>query len=1214
MVFNPLFFNTTGKDSESFSLKSLKTNSVNYLFADIIKVYAGDTPEINSSELTVAAKQSNVIQNQAPVTSQQGSGLLSSNVLAFLTLPGIKELVKQNINSKYNTEAASANTTLTFDGKITEETAEALLTKLVESLTKSHASNKAIHVQKNQNQVISADDIKAAITDLLKSGKPVILKLLDNKVTMEFNLNQIIKDADKNDLSGISKEISSGYEIKITVAENNKLSSNKENIKNTSSENSSGEVLQDLSDDKINNIVSGDKTGKQELSVSTTDLNVKAEATNKEAAPVKIIQPENGSALIQAGNKNVNSEAVTLVFNISDRKSISMGGAVKPIDSEGNTQKLTKDNADKSTAVAKTQTAEQNKKPGLTKEIFSNQQKQAGTKAADKVNISSDETSSTETKLSVDAKGKVILENNIVEGSPKTKMPETILPDQKSFIKTQTVMNGNSVAKEIKPQLQNTKTTVSESRVNSENAGKNKSIFENGNKINTNVKQTNSEAVKSSQGKNETNNTNAILKNIPGKSEVNNASVTTKVELAKSESKNQSEQTSLVKNGVVKNNAQTNAESVAKNESGIKISTSTQLKNNVVKETTDNKTKSPEGNESILKKLKEEKINLSSVSSKSADTIKNNYKDEPGSNTKSGEIKDASNFAGLKKAVDIKTVLVQSKSQENKTGEQIKSPVINEKTTGNLEKQSINNQTNAGEQKVTTKIKTDTSSNKVAGNTIKTESQIKLNNENPVLGDQTKSNSGKNPVILKEQLTNANMNSKVVKNDSSFLKDSENQVGKKTSAGDIKLNTNIINEVADEQPEVKPSGNEELTKEKVNASVKVPPAQDKEKTINTTSAYKTEKEITKSGIEQKSVKESFNAFKEKNISKADPDNISKAEVTNSTKDNIDAAITGELKSTKNISAVESNVDENKSAALNSTVSKEKEIILKTNVKKVFVLDGKEEIQAKQKSADEKPAENKSVNRNIEEEINAANPKIKSTPALGKILFAKENDADKKIETHTVRTDSGSVQTENSQRQESIKEMKSNSASGGNQYSSANENKESSSENNTGNKKQTNDNNIFGKEISSAKSPAAELPFSNGITKNVKNTEVVKEITKFILKKESSSVTLNLEPETFGKVKVTLDIIDNSAKVIVEVENEIIKKMIENNVSQLFQSLSQNGLALTSMQVSTSGGEPKQAKNQSGSKKKFSLENEVTATEEDKSKIKSYGYNTYEFLA
>jgi len=307
------------------------------------------------------------------------------------------------------------------------------------------------------------------------------------------------------------------------------------------------------------------------------------------------------------------------------------------------------------------------------------------------------------------------------------------------------------------------------------------------------------------------------------------------------------------------------------------------------------------------------------------------------------------------------------------------------------------------------------------------------------------------------------------------------------------------------------------------------------------------------------------------------------------------------------------VSEDKSAALNSSVSKEKEIILKTNVKKVFVLDGKEEIQAKQKSVNEKPAEKNSVNRNIEEVI-ITNTKIKSTLASGKTLFTKDNDAEKNTEPQPVRTDSGTVQTETNLRQENIRETKTNSGSGSNQYSSANDNKESSNENNTGNKKQSNDNNIFGKEIASAKSPSAELPFSNGITKNVKNTEVVKEITKFILKKERSSVTLNLEPETFGKVKVTLDIIDNSAKVVVEVENEMVKKMIENNVSQLFQSLSQNGLALSSMQVSTSGGEPKQAKNQSGSKKKFNLDNEVTATEEDKAKIKSYGYNTYEFLA
>ncbi len=1233
MVFNPLFFNTLGKDSEAFSLKSLKPNSVNYLFADIIKVYANDASEINSSEIVTSAKQNAGVQNQTPFTVQEESALLSSNVLAFLTLSGIKELVKQNISAKYNSALASANTTLTFDGKISEETGESLLAKLVESLTDSTSAEKIIQLQKNQNQLLSVDDIKTTITDLLKSGKPVTLKVFDNKVKMEFNLKQLSANTDKNDLSAIEESVGKGYEINIIVAENKKINSGIESLKSIAINNSSSSVLQTVPEDEAAKAVSGDKNKKKELSVNSAESVGKSEEIKTEINSGKISQTEIESSTVQQENKNLNVEAVTLIFNISTTENNSTGSSIKPGSNENKipdalsnltqkqnagillqsnilektksdqpklveseTQKAINENTGNTITIENNQVTENNKKADSFKELFTGEQKQAGNQNQGKKIIVSANEASTEIKPSVAIKGNVTNENKIVENPQGTMLPGTVLSGAKSSDKTQTVATENGTTKVSNNQTQNTKTIIAESETgNVERIGKNKTVVATGKEIKIQKNQSDTIIVKNITDKSETKtqtNQTASVKNTAGKNETDS----------------QANKTTTVKNASVK--IEVSNQTVTKNALD-KSEFQSQVKNSILEKTNaNNKSTVVEGKDTAVKSTKEFKASTEPVSFKTTNELKNNLVNESEYSAKNIEEKAASNILDGKISVDVKTVSVQSTGSENKTNDQPKTAEANVKATGNSGKQILTTQLDASENKETIKLKMETSSVKFAGNMVKGETDAK---QVPV--NQTKVNSDKSTINLKDQISNTNITGKSVKNESASLKSAEDLVSGKTPVNANKFVSGVKNEVTEEQLTTKTLGMSESIKGEMDPQVKSLATSDKGEIINTNSANKTTGETKKTNVEQKSVKENINILKEKNISKPESNKVAQSEIADDEIKDTEKSIPEDVKSAKNISTVEQTANENKSEPVNSTVSKEKEIVVKTNVKKVFVLDGKEEIQIKQKSINEKPVEKNSPNRNIEEEVNLTNAKIKSALSSEKILFALDNDTDKKAETQTVKTNGGTVQIENNVRQENIKETKNNSGSRENEYSSAKNNSENSSENTSGNKKQSNENNIFAKEIASSnKSNTTDLPTNNDITKNVKYTDVVKEISKFILKKERSTITLNVEPESFGKIKVTLDIVESSAKVVVEVENEAVKKMIENNISQLFQSLNQNGLALSSMQVSTSGGESKQAKNQSGSRKKFSLENEVTATTEDKSKIKSYGYNTYEFLA
>ncbi|MCX6151029.1 MAG: flagellar hook-length control protein FliK [Ignavibacteriales bacterium] len=264
------------------------------------------------------------------------------------------------------------------------------------------------------------------------------------------------------------------------------------------------------------------------------------------------------------------------------------------------------------------------------------------------------------------------------------------------------------------------------------------------------------------------------------------------------------------------------------------------------------------------------------------------------------------------------------------------------------------------------------------------------------------------------------------------------------------------------------------------------------------------------------------------------------------------------------------------------VSNEKDDTLKISKEKVKEVEAKE-IESKGSLKNDKPPV-------VKNEVNA-DKIIPLTMQVEKESNPKNLAKVETIKTNAAESDSplkGSLNTQNNS-----DENQSNSSQSG--------------------KKQNHESIANTKEISGL-TKTAGMDATGGFDSNktVKYENILKEVSRFIIKHEKNSITFNVEPENLGKLKITLDIMENNAKVHVEVENEAVKKLIENNVTQLFQSLNQSGLSLSFLQVSTS--EQKQMKQGNPSKKKFDLEKELLTDVDEIFMTKNLGYNTYEFLA
>ena len=137
---------------------------------------------------------------------------------------------------------------------------------------------------------------------------------------------------------------------------------------------------------------------------------------------------------------------------------------------------------------------------------------------------------------------------------------------------------------------------------------------------------------------------------------------------------------------------------------------------------------------------------------------------------------------------------------------------------------------------------------------------------------------------------------------------------------------------------------------------------------------------------------------------------------------------------------------------------------------------------------------------------------------------------------------------------------------------------------------------------------------NNVYKTIQASDLISEISHFIGQGQSKSIELKLKPEDLGKVKIALEVIDKVVHANIEVENESVKQMVQTNINNLKQSLNQNGLQLSNVSVSISGGEAKSNRSFAQKKKtNHTLYNKKIDTASDLVSSKSMGYNTYEYL-
>lgn len=140
-------------------------------------------------------------------------------------------------------------------------------------------------------------------------------------------------------------------------------------------------------------------------------------------------------------------------------------------------------------------------------------------------------------------------------------------------------------------------------------------------------------------------------------------------------------------------------------------------------------------------------------------------------------------------------------------------------------------------------------------------------------------------------------------------------------------------------------------------------------------------------------------------------------------------------------------------------------------------------------------------------------------------------------------------------------------------------------------------------------------FANNL-KTVRTTELIKEIKNIIQSGEKHTVSMKLTPESFGTVKVLLETINNVLTAKIEVESDAVKQIIQSNVEQLRQSLNENGIQLSNLNVTLANGEQKSSKPQYMRRKNSGTDSDKKVEAEAGSSIKpkkQYGYNTYEYL-
>ena len=134
-------------------------------------------------------------------------------------------------------------------------------------------------------------------------------------------------------------------------------------------------------------------------------------------------------------------------------------------------------------------------------------------------------------------------------------------------------------------------------------------------------------------------------------------------------------------------------------------------------------------------------------------------------------------------------------------------------------------------------------------------------------------------------------------------------------------------------------------------------------------------------------------------------------------------------------------------------------------------------------------------------------------------------------------------------------------------------------------------------------------------KNIKTSDLIPEFSKLIIHGEKQNMTFQLSPENLGKVRLSVEMVNNHISTNIEVENEQVKQFIQSNIEQLKHNLQQEGIKYNSVNINLADYGQRSAKSFSQKKKynnynsKEQMVEEIVITPQ-----KKMGYNTYEYLA
>lgn len=130
-----------------------------------------------------------------------------------------------------------------------------------------------------------------------------------------------------------------------------------------------------------------------------------------------------------------------------------------------------------------------------------------------------------------------------------------------------------------------------------------------------------------------------------------------------------------------------------------------------------------------------------------------------------------------------------------------------------------------------------------------------------------------------------------------------------------------------------------------------------------------------------------------------------------------------------------------------------------------------------------------------------------------------------------------------------------------------------------------------------------------------NKKLTEEISELVISDKKDKAIINLEPASLGKIKIAIEIIDNKLQAVLEVDNKAAKEILQNQSDLLRTSLNETGIQLSSLNIHLANNEQKNNRAARERKKEAaSVKVDVKNGMAEENKIKSFGYNTYEFIA